>query len=67
MHDDVDTPHRHFEPLRVANVADEIAHRRMLELRILLHFELLEFVARKHDQSLGLKTVENCPDKAAAK
>ena len=48
MDDEVDAVHRHLEAIAIAHVADEIAHA--LRVELLLHLELLEFVARIDDQ-----------------
>jgi len=65
--DIVDVAHGEFEPVAVAHVADEIAHERILLHREqLLHFILLEFVARKDHQPARLVALDHQLDEMLA-
>ncbi|MNL59348.1 hypothetical protein D3C87_1830650 [compost metagenome] len=64
MHDVIDAAHCHGQPVRIPNIADEVAHAGSVEL--LLHFELLELVARVNDQATGLITLQYGLDKELA-
>ena len=67
VHDAVDFAHRHLEAVRVANVADEVADRRIvMQVEALLHFVLLELVARVHDHASRLGPLQYVLDEQVA-
>ncbi len=55
VNDDIDAAHRHFQPIRIADVTDEIAKCRVsIGRQIQCHFVLLRFVPRKYDKACGI-------------
>src|SRR6266853_2941044 len=52
MNDIVDVAQRQLQAVAVAHIADEITHEGILLDRVsLVHFELLQLVARKYDET----------------